>query len=554
MAPSVGPAPRNPPVRGLGDGVGCGRRRKRQRARTRPIARAFLAVSVDSIRQTTVKQPWTPLEAAPSARAPATYSGKVTTAFQIGPGLSNQGIVILGAAGGADYQKRPNSYDQPRWEVTIKLDNGQKRVVTVAYEPFAARRRSRARRRNEPRSSWNRMAALAINDTADGRRTLALTGRLDATTLPGLWDAARRAAADAPRRPLVIDAAGVEYCDGAGAALFVDLLRQPREGKVEVANLDPALCRAAEAIRSGRARPRSRSRAAATAGDRGNRLTRRTASGATSARRSNSSARLFAAHRVCRAASAQRALEGCLAHLRAGRRGRPADRRADLVPARHDPRVPVGRADEALRRRDLRRRPRSDLSMLRELGPLMTAILLAGRSGAAFAAEIGTMRVNQEVDALTTMGLEPGPVPRHAADHRRRADDAAARAVLRSRRHGGRRDHDAVVLDPDRHVPEGDRQRGHADRFPRRVRQVVRVRRADRGHRLPARPADPGGGVRRRRCGDARRRDRHHPRSSSSTGCSPSPTTCSTYEPSAGPSQGRRSALSEGSRAAPGSP
>ncbi len=47
------------------------------------------------------------------------------------------------------------------------------------------------------------------------------------------------------------------------------------------------------------------------------------------------------------------------------------------------------------------------LAMLRELGPLMTAILLAGRSGAAFAAEIGTMRVNQEVDALTTMGLNP---------------------------------------------------------------------------------------------------------------------------------------------------
>ena len=45
--------------------------------------------------------------------------------------------------------------------------------------------------------------------------------------------------------------------------------------------------------------------------------------------------------------------------------------------------------------------------MLRELGPLMTAILLAGRSGAAFAAEIGTMRVNQEVDALSTMGLSP---------------------------------------------------------------------------------------------------------------------------------------------------
>lgn len=47
------------------------------------------------------------------------------------------------------------------------------------------------------------------------------------------------------------------------------------------------------------------------------------------------------------------------------------------------------------------------ISMLRELGPLMGAILLAARSGSAFAAEIGTMKVNEEVDALTTMGLEP---------------------------------------------------------------------------------------------------------------------------------------------------
>ena len=47
------------------------------------------------------------------------------------------------------------------------------------------------------------------------------------------------------------------------------------------------------------------------------------------------------------------------------------------------------------------------VSMIRELGPLMTAILLAGRTGSAFAAEIGTMKVNEEVDALVTMGLDP---------------------------------------------------------------------------------------------------------------------------------------------------
>lgn len=46
------------------------------------------------------------------------------------------------------------------------------------------------------------------------------------------------------------------------------------------------------------------------------------------------------------------------------------------------------------------------LSITRELGPLMTAIIAAGRSGAAFAAEIGTMKVSEEVDALAAMGLD----------------------------------------------------------------------------------------------------------------------------------------------------
>jgi phospholipid/cholesterol/gamma-HCH transport system permease protein len=47
------------------------------------------------------------------------------------------------------------------------------------------------------------------------------------------------------------------------------------------------------------------------------------------------------------------------------------------------------------------------LVMVRELGPLLAAILLAGRSGSAFAAEIGTMKVNEELDALKTFGLDP---------------------------------------------------------------------------------------------------------------------------------------------------
>jgi phospholipid/cholesterol/gamma-HCH transport system permease protein len=45
--------------------------------------------------------------------------------------------------------------------------------------------------------------------------------------------------------------------------------------------------------------------------------------------------------------------------------------------------------------------------MVREFGPIFTAIILAGRSGSAFAAELGTMKVNEELNALTTMGLSP---------------------------------------------------------------------------------------------------------------------------------------------------
>ena len=47
------------------------------------------------------------------------------------------------------------------------------------------------------------------------------------------------------------------------------------------------------------------------------------------------------------------------------------------------------------------------LSMVRELGPLVTAIIMAGRTGSSFAAEIGTMKINEEINALTTMGLSP---------------------------------------------------------------------------------------------------------------------------------------------------
>jgi hypothetical protein len=59
------------------------------------------------------------------------------------------------------------------------------------------------------------------------------------------------------------------------------------------------------------------------------------------------------------------------------------------------------------------------IAVTREMGPLLVAVILAGRSGAAFAAEIGTMKVNEELDALTVLdmdGLRGGKAREHRGD------------------------------------------------------------------------------------------------------------------------------------------
>src|SRR6478672_4551682 len=68
------------------------------------------------------------------------------------------------------------------------------------------------------------MAAVAISDATDGRRILALSGRLEATTIRGVWDESRRAIAAAPDQRVVVDAADVQVANLRPA--FETLLQQ----------------------------------------------------------------------------------------------------------------------------------------------------------------------------------------------------------------------------------------------------------------------------------------------------------------------------------------
>jgi phospholipid/cholesterol/gamma-HCH transport system permease protein len=249
------------------------------------------------------------------------------------------------------------------------------------------------------------MAALAINDTPDGRRVLALSGRLDASTLRGLWEEAHRALAEAPTRPVTVDASGVDYCDGAGIALLVDLVAHPRASPVEVTNLKPAhevLFKQFDPVRLEHdldPEPK-RPPVVEEIGREAVRVWRdirgqvsfvgELVAALANAAVNPASVRWRDVWRICERVGADGLPIVALISFLLG-----------LILAFQSA-VPMRRFGAEIFVADL-----IGISMVRELGPLMTAILLAGRTGAAFAAEIGTMTVNQEVDALTTMGLDP---------------------------------------------------------------------------------------------------------------------------------------------------
>ncbi len=249
------------------------------------------------------------------------------------------------------------------------------------------------------------MPTLAVSDTADGRRLLALAGRLDASTVATVWESAHRAVNDAPTRPVIVDTADVEYCDGAGIALLVDLASHPRAAPVEIVHMRPAVATlyrqfdlanlehdldppprplrvVAEVGRASYGLGRDLRNMVSFVGS----LTSALAYAAVNPR----SVRWKDVWRICERVGADALPIVALISFLLG-----------LILAFQSA-VPMKRFGAEIFVADL-----LGLSILRELGPLMTAILLAGRSGAAFAAEIGTMTVNQEVDALTTMGLDP---------------------------------------------------------------------------------------------------------------------------------------------------
>ncbi|SLM46486.1 conserved membrane protein of unknown function [Nitrospira japonica] len=255
-------------------------------------------------------------------------------------------------------------------------------------------------------SAETAQVVLQANSDADGGLVLFIDGPLDTHTTGRAWRIALDALSRSNPRRVIVDAARLTYCDGAGAALLLELQRRQLEsrGSYEIRSLNAAAQSLLDLYgRSDRSSPESASPGWSSVEQIGR-----------------------ATVTLCRDVVALIAFVGELcaalgrAALRPGLvRWRDVFLTAELAGVNALPIVAllgfllglIMAFQSAIPMRefgaDIYVANLIGLSMLRELGPLLTAIILAGRSGSAFAAELGTMKVSEELDALVTMGLEP---------------------------------------------------------------------------------------------------------------------------------------------------
>lgn len=232
-----------------------------------------------------------------------------------------------------------------------------------------------------------------------GGLRLALSGELDAAAATALWP---RLLGKGAAAPATLDLSGVTRCDGAGAALIQAL--QARHPSIEVTGAQPALARVlarfAEAYKAAPHRSAEQLPLPAQVG--------RVVVDAFGAMREGIGfiGRIVVAIAAVVAGRGRLRFSECAVQAEAvGTRALPLilllGFLIGLILAFQSA-LPMRRFGAEVFVADL-----VSIALMRELAPLMAAVILAGRSGSAFAAEIGTMKVNEEIDALYVMGFDP---------------------------------------------------------------------------------------------------------------------------------------------------
>jgi phospholipid/cholesterol/gamma-HCH transport system permease protein len=249
------------------------------------------------------------------------------------------------------------------------------------------------------------MATMTSTSSGQGVELL-LEGRITAYTAAPIWRAAIEMLTRNPDRPVVVDASRLEYIDDVGIAFLFDLIRRdrPANANVEVRSLAPNLAALVHAFDPGDFNTPAPSRRTMDVLEHVGRAT---------------------AQQISYAKAMAAFLGACAGALRQALTGRGVVKWHDVLDIATEAganAVPivllVGFLMGVIIAFEIGLVAQQfgaaifvvdgvGIAMLRELGALMTAIVFAGRTGAAFAAQIGTQKVNEEVNAITTFGLDP---------------------------------------------------------------------------------------------------------------------------------------------------
>lgn len=248
--------------------------------------------------------------------------------------------------------------------------------------------------------------ATTVKSAPDNTASLVLEGRITAYTAAPIWRSAIETLVRNPDCPIIVDASRIEYLDNVGIALIFDLIRRerPPHAKVEIHDLAPnlaALIPPYDAKRYARAYEKPEP--------------------------------VGIVEQIGRAAAQELEyvrtmmvfLQGCAGAFAKAFTRRGVVRWAEALGVATEAganAVPIvlliGFLMGVIIAFEIGLVAQQfgavifvvngvGVAMLRELGPLMTAIVFAGRTGAAFAAQIGTQKVNEEVNAILTFGLDP---------------------------------------------------------------------------------------------------------------------------------------------------
>lgn len=232
-----------------------------------------------------------------------------------------------------------------------------------------------------------------------------LAGQITAQTAAPVWRSAIDALDRNPNRPVVIDASRLEHVDDVGLALLFDLIRRERSpaAKIEIRGLAPNLASIVHRYDPRKFVPPQMPRPPIGLFELVGRATARQAN---------------YIHGLCAFLLAPARVLWTLRTRRAAR----WDDLLDVATETGANAVPivllVGFLMGVIMAFELGMVARQfgavvfvvngvGVAVLREIGALMTAIVVAGRTGAAFAAQIGAQKVNEELDALSTFGLDP---------------------------------------------------------------------------------------------------------------------------------------------------